>query len=383
MSTFLRNFDSSTDFATAGKARNGNELATFTVDIGSATRLATSAPFARYLTELIYEKSLMVQSGILALDSRMNNITGKLWECPFFAPLNYDEEVVKSSNDWGDLGEGRYKSQRTTASTQYTPFITRGAMFAMDDLSQVQTGEDSLENIRQQLATDMNRKITAKIVSQLTGLFGGALSGNSLNLAAATGVTPDGTNYLTAATVTAAKYLLEERADELTTIIVHPLVAAYMEQVGMLTFSTPAGISTGSNIEWQGGGIGVTRTAVGYFAGLQVIVDSQVPVVEPGSAVTGDAMGYTCYLAGNGVIRTGSQFPLKIESDRNIASLQDNMAVTYNRADHVLGTSWKGANTDPTNADLANKDNWELAYSDRRIIPLVELVVNTPFGATK
>ena len=65
MSPFLRNFDSSTDFATAGKARNGNELATFTVDIGSATRLATSAPFARYLTELIYEKSLMVQSGIL------------------------------------------------------------------------------------------------------------------------------------------------------------------------------------------------------------------------------------------------------------------------------------------------------------------------------
>ena len=49
--------------------------------------------------------------------------------------------------------------------------MTRGAGFAMDDLSRVQTGFDALANIRSQLATDMNRKITAKIISQLNGLF--------------------------------------------------------------------------------------------------------------------------------------------------------------------------------------------------------------------
>ena len=78
MSTFLRNFDSSTNFAAAGRGRNGNELATFSVDIASATRLATSAEFAAYLQEEIYERSLMVQSGILATDARMNNITGRI-----------------------------------------------------------------------------------------------------------------------------------------------------------------------------------------------------------------------------------------------------------------------------------------------------------------
>ena len=388
MSTFLRNFDATNPgflenaFAQRNRATNV-DTSTFTLDIGSVTRLATSAPFAAYLTEEIYERSLMVQSGILALDSRLNGITGTRAEMPFFRHLNYDEEIVRSDNTWGDLGEGRYKAQRTTAATQYCPFMTRGAMFAMDDLSQVQTGEDALANIRSQLATDMNRKITAKIISQLTGLFGGPLAPNTLNIAAATTVVPGEANFLSAASITAGKYVLEERANELTTLVIHPLVAAHLEQVGMLTFSTPAGIQANANITWGGGGIGVTSTQIGYMAGLRVIVDSQVPVVQPAGAATGDALGYTCYLAGDGVIRTGSQFPLDIETDRNIASRQNNFTVTYNRGDHVLGTTWNpqaGVTDSPTNAQLATAANWGLAYTDTRIIPLVEMVVNTPFG---
>ena len=37
---------------------NMNPDATFTSDIGSITRLATSAPFARYLQEEIFQQSL-------------------------------------------------------------------------------------------------------------------------------------------------------------------------------------------------------------------------------------------------------------------------------------------------------------------------------------
>ena len=69
-----------------------------------------------------------------------------------------------------------------------------------------------------------------------------------------------------------------------------------------------------------------------------------------------------------------------VVGERNILSLQDVMAVTYNRCDHVIGTSWTGSTTDPTNANLATGSNWAAAYSDTRLIPLVELVVNTPYG---
>ena len=163
----------------------------------------------------------------------------------------------------------------------------------------------------------------------------------------------------------------------MSVLVVHPLVAADMEARGMLTF-----LNSGGTVNYASNGIGVTDTQIGYFAGLRVVVDSQVPTVEPDSATTGDAFGYTCYLAAPGVIRTGSQFPLMIKQNDDILSLQDVMSVTYNRLDHVLGTSYKG-DMHPENSDLADKDNWELAYTSRENVPLVELIVNTPYGQVK
>ena len=127
--------------------------------------------------------------------------------------------------------------------------------------------------------------------------------------------------------------------------------------------------------------LGLPQRRLGIFAGLRVVVDSQVPTVAPTGGTTGDALGYTRYLAAPGVIRTGSQFPLSIEQDRDILSLQDVMSVTYNRIDHVLGTSY-GGSMHPENSDLANKDNWTLAYTSRENVPLIELIVNTPYGGT-
>ena len=97
--------------------------------IGSATRLATSAPFARYLTEEIYESSLMVQSGLLQTDARLNNITGVIVEMPFFAPLNYTEELVKSSADLGYQWQGLLHNPETDRQlaicSRWSPVVQR------------------------------------------------------------------------------------------------------------------------------------------------------------------------------------------------------------------------------------------------------------------
>ena len=365
-------------FASGKNWGTAPDQSTFTSDIGSATRLATSGSFARYLTEQIVEGSAMIQSGLIATDARLNNLTGVLAELPFFDQLDYTEENVNSSATWGTVtpGSGRYTTQKHTASTQYGPICTRGASFAADMLSQYETGEDALQNVAAQLTRKINKDITAKVISQLTGLFGTALAGNSLNKAVAAGGTPDDSNYLTAASVTQAKYLLGEKAADVSVLVVHPLVAADMEARGMLSF-----LNNGGTVNYASNGVGVTDTQVGYFAGLRVVVDSQVPTVDPAGGTTGDAVGYTAYLAAPGVIRTGSQFPLSIEQDRDILSLQDVMSVTYNRIDHVLGTSY-GGSMHPENSDLANAANWTLAYTSRENVPLVELVTNTPYGQT-
>jgi hypothetical protein len=355
---------------------NLNPDSTFTSDIGSLTRLATSAPFGRYLAEEIFQRSAFIRSGVMGRSGALSGTTGSRIEAPFFDPINAVEEQIRSDDTWGTSGAGHFTSQKVTASTQYATITYRGFMFSADDLSRVQTGEDPLGHFRSQMAADLDRKMTAKLISQLTGLVGpgGVLAGtNALDASVTTGATE--ANYLTAANITAAKYLLGERASSVTTIAMHPLVAAYMETVGALTFSTDA-LSTGGNIQWGGGGIGLSSTQVGYMMGLRVIVDEQLPI----RGATGEQQQFVCYLFGNGVVQTGDQFPLRIETERNIASLQDAVAVHYSNCLHVVGTSWSAATDNPLNAALATAGNWGLAYSEPRLIPLVELTVNSPFG---
>ena len=357
--------------ANPGTAPNAN---TFTSDIGSATRLVTSAPFSAYLQEEIFERSDMIQSGMIATDARLNNIVGVVAELPFFAPLNYNEEILDSSSTWGDQGIGVLTWQKTSASTQYGVHTNRTAGFSMDDLSQVETGEDALANIRSQLSRDINRKMTAKVISQLTGLFGGALADHVVVSAAEaadyTGYTD--ANYLNAGNVTQAKSLLGERGEELTVIVMHSAVAYYLQALGLLTFMNSGGV-----VNYASNGIGVTNTEVGYFAGLRVIIDDQVPK----TATSGQTPIFTCYLASQGVMRTGSQFPLTIETARSIDTWTNQIAMKYNTIHHVVGTSWVGStNTGLSNADLATAGNWDLAFSESRLIPLVELQVASPYG---
>ena len=70
-------------FASGKTEGTAPDKASFTSDVGSATRLATSGSFSRYLTEQIVENSAMIQSGLIQTDARLNNVTGVLVELPF------------------------------------------------------------------------------------------------------------------------------------------------------------------------------------------------------------------------------------------------------------------------------------------------------------
>jgi len=56
--------------------------------------------------------------------------------------------------------------------------------------------------------------------------------------------------------------------------------------------------------------------------------------------------------------------------------------VHYSNVMHIPGTSWVSASDNPTNAQLATAANWSVAYSEPRLVPVVQLVVNSPFGGT-
>ena len=242
-------------------------------------------------------------------------------------------------------------------------------------------GEDPMGHIRNQIADAINKLNSARLFSLLDGLFAsgtGPLGANSLDVAKA-GTSAVEANFLTASTVARGRSLLGERGEELDTLVIHPSVAYYLYQVGMLTFSTSA-LSTGTGIQWGGGGVGISDRAVGEFAGCTVVVDSAVNTVAPSSS-SGHQVEFFCYLTTAGTILEGNQQALRIEAERNILSKQDVMSVDYHSAYHVMGTKWNVADDNPTNANLATANKWALTY-DADLIPLVQLTVNSPLDTS-
>ena len=327
-----------------------------------------------YVSEAIKERSLFIQSGAVVrnalLDSREG---GTRIQVPEFNPVSPTEEIINGTATWGTSGAGHLTPQKIGTGTQIATICHRAFAYAVDDLAVLAAGEDPMLHIRNQLADAINKLNSERLFSHLAGLFGTALSGNALDKGKAAASGAAEANFLTAATVAEARSVLGERGEELDTLIVHPSVAYYLYQVGMLTFSTSALAASGA-VTWGGGGVGIGARSVGEFAGMNVIIDSQVNTVAPGTS--GHQKEFYCYLVKSGTILEGVQQDLRIEAERNIMSKQDVISVDYHTAYHVMGTKWSNAGDNPTNTALATAGNWAATY-DIDLIPMVQLTVNS------
>ena len=336
--------------------------------------------FAQYVSQAIKEQSKFLASGVVTRNALLDSTSGGTRiQVPQFNPIAPTEEILDGTATWGTSGAGHLTPQKISTGTQVATITHRGFSYAVDDLAVLAAGDDPMAHIRNQLATAINKLMNAKLFSQLAGLFGTALSANALDVAlGAAGPNAAEANFLTASTIAKARNLLGTRGEELNVLVVHPSVYYYLLQVGMLTFSTSA-LSTGGAVTWGGGGVGVNERSIGQFAGMNVVIDSQVNTVAPGSS--GHQTEFRCFLIKSGTILEGEQSPLGIESDRNILSKQDVMSVDYHSAYHIMGTKWGAATDNPTNAQLMDSNNWSATY-DVDLVPIVELIVNSPLDVT-
>ena len=333
---------------------------------------------ARYVQEAIKERSQFVKSGAVVRNSFLDaKEGGTRIQVPEFNPVAPTEEVMTGAANWGTSTAGYLTPQKIGTATQIASIVHRGFAYAVDDIAILAAGEDPMLAIRNQLADAINKLNNARLFSQLAGLFGTALSGNALDVAKA-GTGAGEANFLTASTIAQARNKLGERGEEPDILVVHPSVAYYLYQVGMLTFSTAA-LSASGAVTWGGGGVGIGAKEVGQFAGCKVIVDEAVNTVAPGSS--GHITEYYCYLLKGGTIMEGVQQDLRIEADRNILSKQNVLSVDYHTAYHVMGTKWTDAGDNPTNANLATANKWSATY-DIDLIPMVQITVNTPLDVT-
>ena len=344
--------------------------------------MITRPEFAGYLAERIFNESRFVQSGVVARNSALDvRAGGTRLRVPEFDPIAPTIERIDSSNSWGTSGAGYLTPQALSTDEQVMTILRRGFAYSVDDISKLGSGvADPLGHVRNQLAAAVNKAKTATLMAQLGGIFGnisasGVLGANTINKTGTT--TATASNYLTAGNVVAAKQLLGERGSELSTIIMHSAVAAYLEELGYLQVQ-----SSGGSV-YAGGGVGSGLGAglVGRFAGLNVIVDDQVGVIAGGTAT--HLNKYQVYLCGSGVIGEGIQQDLRVEYDRNKLSFQDTLIVDYHMGYHIYGTRWAASGDNPTDANssgnLGATASYALCYTNAKNVPLVRLLVNTPF----
>ena len=368
-------------------------MSSFAGNYGSGStflsNLVTRPEFLEYTAEGIFEQSKWIQSGIVqrnaALDARAG---GTRVRVPFFDPIAPTETQILSNNTWGG-GGGYLVPQNVTADEQIMTILHRGFAYAADDLSKLGSGADPLAHVRNQLTAAINKLKTATLSAQLLGLFGGISGAGVLgpnqtdkSFAGVPGSMTEA-NYLNVANVVAAKTKLGERGDNLDAIAMHSNVAYYLQQVGMLTFSTSA-LSASGAVVWGGGGVGITQTEVPFFAGMRVVIDDQLTYLTGGTAT--HVVKYPVYMFQSGIVSEGIQQDLRLAADRNILSMQDVLAVDYHYGYHVTGTKWAAAGDNPTNAatsgNLAATGSWNLVYSTTKQVPLCRLLVNTPFDTT-
>ena len=332
-----------------------------------------------YVSEAIKERSLFIKSGAVVRNSLLDSRSGGTRiQVPEFNPVSPTEEIMDGTATWGSSSAGYLTPQKIGTGTQIASICHRGFAYAVDDIAVLAAGEDPMLHIRNQLADAINKLNSQRLFSQLAGLFGTALSANALDKgkAAASGATE--ANFLSATMVAEARSKIGERGEELDTLIVHPSVAYYLYQVGMLTFSTSALAANGA-VTWGGGGVGIGAREVGEFAGMRVVTDSSVNTVAPGTG--GHQREFYCYLTKGGTILEGVQQELRIEADRNVLSKQDVLSVDYHSTYHVMGTKWSDAGDNPTNANLATANKWAATY-DIDLIPMVQLTVNSPLDTS-
>ena len=349
------------------------------------TDLVVRPEFLSYVQEEVYNRCQWIQSGVVTRNSALDcSAGGTRVRVPFFQPMAESEEIITSASDWGDSGQGYLTPKGITASEQIMTILHRGGAYAADDLSRLGSGADPMAAIRSYLADCILKLRTTTLLAQLEGIFDTALAPNTLDASINTAGAVEA-NFLSASNVVKTQALLGERGDDLTVIAMHSNVAYYLRTVGALTFSTSA-LSTGGDIVWGGGGVGLTNTEVAYFMGLRVVVDDMLkPTINAGGADQ-----YPVYLMGSGSVSEGVQRAFFTEADRNILSKQDVMSWTHDYGFHVFGTSWTAATDNPTNTLLATGTNWACVYGaadtgnegdGTKLVPVAKLIVNSPLAA--
>jgi hypothetical protein len=336
--------------------------------------------FTPYLIEATTVRNSFLTSGVvtaldaLNVDQGGDKVTIPNWK----ADLSGDAERLTDSTS---LTPGKI-----TADKQVGVVLHRGRAWESRDLARLAAGSDPMGAIGAKVADYIANQQQKDLISSLQGVFGALGSANTGAAFAALTVDAAGSGEtnLGPRQIAAAEAILNEDADRLGAIVMHPLVYADLKERKAIDFVTAADARVTAStalaneivgLNAFGGSVAAAYTAstqIPFYMGMRVIRSKDVPV--DGSSPD---KKFACYVMATGAVGTGQQAALRSEVDRDILAKSDAMSIDWHNVYHPLGARWVGS-VNPTGADLATASNWEKVFETENI-GIVRITVTSSF----
>ncbi len=318
--------------------------------------------FSPYVIEESTRSDAFLQSGVVQPMAELNTSgdgSGDFVSVPFYkANLSGDFEVLTDSTS---LTPGKIEADR-----QIGVLLRRGRAFEARDLAALASGSDPIGAIGQKMAKYVNHQKQKDLISCLSGVFG-SLNANSSSSAffglCLDSESGDSPTSLNPSHVARAKNILGDQGDKLTAVVMHS--ATYYELVERRAVDFVLAADTAAGATASGGSIAAAfdgNVQVPTFMGLRVIVSDDVQTTGSGASTE-----YAVYFMTQGAVGGSENVALRTETDRDILSLSDAMAISLSYCYHPIGSKWGVTTVNPTRSQLETVGNWSKVYETKNI----------------
>lgn len=321
------------------------------------------AVFTPYVINRTTQLSALFRSGIIVADPQI----AALAKGPSnTAAMPYWNDLNGRSNVGNDDPTSKSTPQKIGANKDQTIKHFRNNSWSTMDLVASMAGSDPAAAIGSLVADWWIREQQTILGFQLAGVIAANKAQNNgdmiIDVATDNAGAPAANEKISAELLLAAGQTMGDAKGKLNAIAMHSMLHTELQRQNLIAFIPNSAADVG----------------FGTYMGKTVIVDDSCPAVAGVNRIK-----YTSFLFGTGCVGYGEGSPaVPTETGRDpSAGNGTGMEVLYSRREfimHIRGVKWTGASlagVAPTDAELADAQNWSRVY-DRKNVRLVAIVTN-------
>ena len=311
--------------------------------------------FTTYVEEQTTEKSVLLNSGVIVNDTRINEKVsggGVTFNMPKWEDLTGEDEPFNE-----DEGETAKRASHNEIGTA----VYRRKAWAFNDLAASFAGDDPMKDIGDAVSRFWVRKEKNTAISILNGVFDSAdMADHVLDV---TSIEEIADKNINAANILDAKQLMGDAAEELKVLYMHSAAKTQLEKDLLIK---PIVLPN-------------TNITMPSYLGYIVLSDDSVPYKK----IEGGKAKFTTYLLGYGCLKRGVGTPVGFKptaTDRKEELAQSRLFSRRAFCIHPAGISWNARPADiepnktPSNEQLATGANWKRVAAEHKMVKMVKLI---------